>query len=226
MVNGPIELDSYFRALNADEHIEAQYRGLVQSDSHFLEAYIDVGGKGGDVGTDLRKHVIDSFLNEVDKRGGSGSLSGAVVFSRISYEFNCNISLKVDHAVCQATGHASEIYAAFQSAYEKARKQLGKARSRAKRSRPNSKVGQRFRELSARPPLVVVEPGNPLEESQGVAQPIIVSTPLDDLPVISKAEAWRVARSKRGICVFRDADSGKVCLVYPDEEGAWKVLTL
>ena len=89
-----------------------------------------ISGRQIDIGEALQTHVKAELGELVDKYAQRPT-EAIVVFSRIAHEFNCETVLHLSTGLtAQATGHATEIYAAFEACREKLDKQLRRYKRR------------------------------------------------------------------------------------------------
>ena len=83
-----------------------------------------ISGKQIDVGEALQTHV-KAEMGEVVEKYAQRPTECIVVFSRSAFEFVCEATIHLSTGLtAQAKGHATEIYAAFESCREKMDKQL------------------------------------------------------------------------------------------------------
>jgi len=89
-----------------------------------------ISGKQIDIGEALQIHV-KAELGEVVEKYAQRPTEAVVVFSRVAHEYVCEAVIHLSTGLtAQATGHATEIYAAFESAREKMDKQLRRYKRR------------------------------------------------------------------------------------------------
>ncbi|MDZ4135861.1 MAG: ribosome-associated translation inhibitor RaiA, partial [Paracoccaceae bacterium] len=89
-----------------------------------------ISGKQLDVGEALQTHVT-AELGEVIDKYAQRPTEAVVVFSKIAHEYACEAVVHLSTGLtAQATGHATEIYAAFESCREKLDKQLRRYKRR------------------------------------------------------------------------------------------------
>ena len=83
-----------------------------------------ITGKQIDIGQALQTHV-QTEMGEVFEKYAGRPTDANVVFSKSGHEFVCEAEVHLSTGLtAQAKGHATEIYAAFDSASEKMEKQL------------------------------------------------------------------------------------------------------
>ena len=98
-----------------------------------------ISGKQIDIGEALQTHV-KAELGEVVEKYAQRPTEAVIVFSRSAHEFVCETVIHLATGLnAQAKGHATEIYAAFESCREKMDKQLRRYKRRLRnhhRDRP------------------------------------------------------------------------------------------
>ena len=83
-----------------------------------------ISGKQLDIGEALQSHV-KSELGETFEKYQQRPTDAIVVFSKNAYEYSCEASVHLSTGLtAAASGHATEIYAAFEACREKMDKQL------------------------------------------------------------------------------------------------------
>ena len=89
-----------------------------------------ISGKQIDIGEALQTHV-KAEMGEVVEKYAQRPTECLVVFSRVAHEYVCESIIHLSTGLtAQAKGHATEIYAAFESCREKMDKQLRRYKRR------------------------------------------------------------------------------------------------
>lgn len=187
---------------------------------------VAVSGKQIDVGDALRTHVVDKLTESVGKYF-SATQDAAVVFSRQAHLFVCDVQIRIGRGVVvQVDGSATEIYAAFDSACDKAGKRLRRHKSRL---RDHHK--QQVSEVQAAQYSVLsfdlgsdAEAEDAAAEAEAPVDPVIVAemqTPIESLTV---GEAvMRMDLGELPALMFRNRAHGGLNMVYrrPDGNVGW-----
>ena len=97
-----------------------------------------ISGKQIDIGEALQTHV-KSELGEVVEKYAQRPTEAVIVFSKSAHEFVCESVIHLSTGLnAQAKGHATEIYAAFESCREKMDKQLLSSKRRIRHTIPTA----------------------------------------------------------------------------------------
>ena len=178
---------------------------------------IDVNGKQIDIGGSLRGHVVDELTTVLEKYAERPT-DATVTFTRDGHEFKCECSAHLSTGMkAQASGRASDIYAAFEMASERLAKQLRRYKRRLKnhhRSRTapvESFGGSSF----------VIEADAPdAEDASESLQPVIIAEAKTVIPVLSVGEAvLQMEIGEEPILMFRNERNNEIGVVYRREDG-------
>lgn len=176
-----------------------------------------ISGKQIDIGEALQTHV-KAELGEVVDKYAQRPTEAVVIFSRSAHEFVCEATIHLSTGLtAQAKGHASEIYAAFESCREKLDKQLRRYKRRLRdhhrdRPEPVEFDGGSSYILAANEGLDDAEPDT--------LQPMIIAEMETKIPSISVGEAvMQMELASQRMLVFRNERHGGVNVVYRREDG-------
>ena len=142
---------------------------------------LTISGKQIDVGDSLRAHVERELVSSVGKYFGD-AVDGAVVFSRDGYQFRADVSVHIGRNIMvQSQGMATDAYAAYEIASDRAAKRLRRYKRRLRDH--HQKDGRNGEDLSARYLVLAAEPE---EASEPVEPgPAIVAEMRTDIPTLS-----------------------------------------
>lgn len=176
-----------------------------------------ISGKQIDIGEALQTHVRTELGATVDKYAGRPT-EAYVVFSKSGHEFVCECVVHLSTGLtCQAKGHETEIYAAFDSAAEKMDKQLRRYKRRLKdhhkeRSQPVELSGGSSYILSAKEESNETEPEN--------VNAMIVAEMETSIPLLSVGEAvMQMELAHSPVLVFRNEKHDGINVVYRRDDG-------
>ncbi len=177
-----------------------------------------ISGKQIDIGDALRTHVEGELGAAIDKYANRPT-DAQIVFSRRAHEFACEATVHLSTGLtAQATGLATEIYAAFDQCCARMEKQLRRYKRRLKdhhRERPNPV------EASGASSYVIAasaEDGG-AEEPESLT-PIIIAEMETTIPSISVGEAvMQMELAGSPVLVFRNEGSQGVNVVYRRDDG-------
>ncbi|MDT8857698.1 ribosome-associated translation inhibitor RaiA [Paracoccaceae bacterium Fryx2] len=176
-----------------------------------------ISGRQIDIGEALQTHV-KAELGEVVEKYAQRPTEAIVVFSRVTHEFHCEAVIHLSTGLtAQAKGHATEIYAAFESCREKMDKQLRRYKRRLKdhhrdRIAPVEFDGGSSYILAASEESEDVEP-------EGL-QPMIIAEMETKVPSITVGEAvMQLELAGHKMLVFRNEGHGGVNVVYRRDDG-------
>ncbi|BAQ71111.1 sigma(54) modulation protein [Rhodovulum sulfidophilum] len=174
-----------------------------------------ISGKQIDIGEALQTHVKDELTVAVSKYADRAT-DANVVFSRNAHQFVCEATVHLSTGLtAQASAHATEIYAAFDSCCDKMEKQLRRYKRRLKdhhreRSEPVELSGGSAYILAS------TEEG---DESDSL-QPMIIAEMETKIPSISVGEAvMQMELRSAPLLVFRNEKTGTINVVYAREDG-------
>jgi ribosomal subunit interface protein len=158
-------------------------------------------------------------MDEVVQKYAGRPTDALVVFSRSGHEFACEATVHLSTGlIAQATGRATEIYAAFESCNEKMDKQLRRYKRRLKdhhkdRAQPVEVLG------GASYILAASEDEDESQEPESL-QPMIIAEMETRIPSISVGEAvMQMELAGAPVLVFRNERDSGINVVYRREDG-------
>ena len=176
-----------------------------------------IGGKQIDIGDALQVHVKEN-LGETVAKYAERPTNASIVFSKNAHEYVCEATVHLSTGlIVQAKGHATEIYAAFDTCNEKMEKQLRRYKRRLKdhqkdRSEPVELFG-------ASSYILAPEDQTEAEEPDSL-QPVIVAEMETKIPLLSVGEAvMQMELAEAPVLVFRNEVRDAVNVVYRREDG-------
>lgn len=176
-----------------------------------------ISGKQLDVGEALQTHV-KSEMGEVVEKYAQRPTEAIIVFSKTGHEFFCESVIHLSTGLtAQSKGHASDIYAAFESSREKMDKQLRRYKRRLKdhhrdRTAPVEFDGGSSYILAGSAEAEDVEPDT--------LQPMIIAEMETKVPSITVGEAvMQLELAGQRMLVFRNEGHGGVNVVYRRDDG-------
>ena len=176
-----------------------------------------ITGKQIDIGEALQTHV-KTELGEVLAKYAGRPTDANIVFSKSGHEFVCEAVVHLSTGLnAQAKGHATEIYAAFDSASEKMEKQLRRYKRRLK---DHHKERSQPVELSDAGSYILASNSESEEnEPEGVSS-MIVAEMETKIPSISVQEAvMQMEIADAPVLVFRNEGHSGINVVYRREDG-------
>lgn len=180
--------------------------------------HIQVKGKQIDVGAALTEHVTDHITSGISKYFDR-SADVTVTFSKEAHTFRCDCHVHLPTGlVVQATGKASEVYAAFEAGSEKVEKQL---RRYKRRLRDHHKDRRKPVEVAAAPAYVLEasEEADNGDEPETL-QPAIIAEMTESIQSLSVGEAvMQMELAHREFLMFRNDASDRVNLVFRRDDG-------
>ena len=177
---------------------------------------LTVSGKQIDVGDALRAHVERELVLAVEKYFGR-AVEGSVVFSRDGYQFRADVSVHIGRNIMvQSQGMATDAYAAYEIASDRAAKRLRRYKRRLRdhhqRSGPNGE------DLSARYLVLAAESEEAPEPVE--PGPAIVAEMRTDIPTLTVGEAvMRLDLAQQPALMFRNSANGLMNMVYRRTDG-------
>ena len=177
-----------------------------------------ISGKQIDIGEALQTHV-KAELGEVVEKYAQRPTDAVIVFSRAAHEFVCEATIHLSTGLtATAKGHASEIYAAFESCREKMDKQLRRHKRRLLDHHHDRKGPVEFGEGSA---YILAPTEEPEEDDHtDVPQPIVIAEMETKIPSITVGEAvMQLELGGQKMLVFRNEGHGGVNVVYRRDDG-------
>jgi len=176
-----------------------------------------ISGKQIDIGESLQSHVRTELDASVSKYAGRPT-DAVVVFSRSGHEYVCETVVHLSTGLtAQAKGHATEIYAAFDSACEKMDKQLRRYKRRLK---DHHKARPQPVELSDAGSYILAANEQEDDEDHETDAPVIVAEMEAKIPEISVGEAvMQMELAHAPVLVFRNEKHSGINVVYRREDG-------
>jgi ribosomal subunit interface protein len=179
-----------------------------------------ISGKQIDVGEALQTHV-KAELGEVVEKYAQRPTEVVVCFSRVAYEYVCEATLHLSTGLnAQAKGHATEIYAAFESCREKMDKQLRRYKRRLRSHHRDRAEPVEFDGGSSYI-LAGSDDRDDHEDSEPeTLQPIVIAEMETKIPSITVGEAvMQLELAGHRMLVFRNEGHGGVNIVYRRDDG-------
>lgn len=176
-----------------------------------------ISGKQIDIGEALQTHV-KAELGEVVEKYAQRPTEAVVVFSKSAHEYVCEATIHLSTGLsAQAKGHATEIYAAFESCREKMDKQLRRYKRRIRNHHHNRPAPVEFGGASS---YILAPTEEPEDEDTGELQPIVIAEMETKIPSITVGEAvMQLELGGQRMLVFRNEGHGGVNVVYRRDDG-------
>jgi ribosomal subunit interface protein len=176
-----------------------------------------ISGKQIDIGEALQSHVKTELSETTGKYAGRPT-DATVIFSRSGYEFVCEITIHLSTGLnAQAKGHATEIYAAFDSGCEKMAKQLRRYKRRLKdhhKARPDPV------ELSAADSYILAATEDNDDAEAAELSPAIIAEMSSTIPSLTVGEAvMQMEIAHASVLVFRNEKHSGINVVYRRDDG-------
>jgi ribosomal subunit interface protein len=179
-----------------------------------------ISGKQIDIGEALQTHV-KAELGEVVEKYAQRPTEVVVYFSRVAHEYVCETTVHLSTGLnAQAKGHATEVYAAFESCREKMDKQLRRYKRRLRshhrdRAEPVEFDGGSSYILAGSDDRDDHEDAEP-----DTLQPIVIAEMETKIPSITVGEAvMQLELAGHRMLVFRNEGHGGVNVVYRRDDG-------
>jgi ribosomal subunit interface protein len=174
-----------------------------------------ISGKQLDVGDALQTHV-KTELGVVIEKYSQRPTDATVVFSRDAHEFVCEAVVHLSTGLtAQARGHATEVYAAFDSCCEKMDKQLRRYKRRLKDHHRDRVEPVVFADAAS----YILAPEEGIEEPETL-QPMIIAEMETRIMSLSAGEAvMQMELSSAPVLVFRNERHGGLNVVYRRDDG-------
>ena len=175
-----------------------------------------ISGKQIDVGEALQTHV-KAELGEVVEKYAQRPTECVVVFSRVAHEFVCETVIHLSTGLtAQAKGHATEIYAAFESCREKMDKQLRRYKRRIRNHHTNRSAPVEFGGAASY--ILASEDADEVEPDS--LTPVVIAEMETKIPSITVGEAvMQMELAGQRMLVFRNEGHGGVNVVYRRDDG-------
>jgi len=176
-----------------------------------------ISGKQIDIGAALQTHVKTELDDILSKYAGRPT-EAYVVFSKSAHEYICESVVHLSTGLnAQATGKATEIYAAFDASCEKMDKQLRRYKRRLK---DHHKERSQPVELSDAGSYILESRDESDEVEQGSVNPMIVAEMETKIPSLSVGEAvMQMEIASAPVLVFRNEKHNGVNVVYRRDDG-------
>jgi ribosomal subunit interface protein len=176
-----------------------------------------ISGKHIDIGEALQTHV-KAELGEVVEKYAQRPTEAVVVFSKSAHELVCEATVHLSTGLtAQAKGHATEIYAAFESCREKMDKQLRRYKRRIRNHHQSRPAPVEFGGASS---YILAPTEEPEEGDTGELQPIVIAEMETKIPAITVGEAvMQLELGGQRMLVFRNEGHGGVNVVYRRDDG-------
>ena len=176
-----------------------------------------ITGKQIDIGQALQTHV-QTEMGEVFEKYAGRPTDANVVFSKSGHEFVCEAEVHLSTGLsAQAKGHATEIYAAFDSASEKMEKQLRRYKRRLK---DHHKERSQPVELSDAGSYILASNSESDEQEPEGVSSMIVAEMETKIPELSVGEAvMQMEIANAPVLVFRNEGHSGINVVYRRDDG-------
>lgn len=176
-----------------------------------------ISGKQIDIGEALQTHV-KAELGEVVEKYAQRPTEAVVVFSKSAHEYVCEATIHLSTGLsAQAKGHATEIYAAFESCREKMDKQLRRYKRRIRNHHHSRPAPVEFGGASS---YILAPTEEPEDEDTGELQAIVIAEMETKIPSITVGEAvMQLELGGQRMLVFRNEGHGGVNVVYRRDDG-------
>jgi ribosomal subunit interface protein len=176
-----------------------------------------ISGKQIDIGEALQTHV-KAELGEVVEKYAQRPTEAVIVFSRKGYESYCDTVLHLSTGLtAHATGHAADIYAAFESCREKLDKQLRRYKRRLRSHYIDRTAPVEFAGGSA---YILAASEEPEDVEPDTLQPVVIAEMEARVPSITVGEAvMQLELAGERLLVFRNEGHGGVNVVYRRDDG-------
>ncbi|SNX72329.1 sigma 54 modulation protein /SSU ribosomal protein S30P [Cereibacter ovatus] len=176
-----------------------------------------ISGKQIDIGEALQTHV-KSELGEVIEKYAQRPTEATIVFSRVAHEHVCEATIHLSTGLtAQATGRATEIYAAFESCREKMDKQLRRYKRRLRDHHRDRTAPVEFGPGSS----YILAASEEVEDGEAdTLQPMVIAEMEAKVPSITVGEAvMQLELAGQNMLVFRNEGHGGVNVVYRRDDG-------
>lgn len=176
-----------------------------------------ISGKQIDIGESLQTHVRTE-LDEVVAKYAGRPTEAQVVFSKSGHQLVCETVIHLSTGLTvQATGKATEIYAAFDACTEKMDKQLRRYKRRLK---DHHKARIEPVELSNAGAYILAPTEEGEESTVQDDSPVIVAEMQTKIPALSVGEAvMQMELAHAPVLVFRNEKNNELNVVYRRDDG-------
>ncbi|MEO6300497.1 MAG: ribosome-associated translation inhibitor RaiA [Paracoccaceae bacterium] len=176
-----------------------------------------ISGKHIDIGEALQTHV-KAELGEVVEKYAQRPTDAVIVFSKVAHEHNCEAIIHLSTGLtAQAKGHATDIYAAFESCREKMDKQMRRYKRRLRNHHKDRPEPVEFESSAG----YIFASSEGAEDSEtDTLQPIVVAEMESKIPTVTVGEAvMQLELAAQKFLVFRNEGHGGVNVVYVRDDG-------
>ena len=176
-----------------------------------------ISGKHIDIGEALQTHV-KAELGEIVEKYAQRPTDAVIVFSKVAHENVCEAVIHLSTGLtAQAKGHATEIYAAFESCREKMDKQMRRYKRRLRNHHRDRTSPVEFEPGAS---YILAAPDEPDEGDTETLQPVVVAEMETKIPSITVGEAvMQLELAAKQFLVFRNEGHGGVNVVYLRDDG-------
>ena len=176
-----------------------------------------ISGKQIDIGDALQTHVKNELDGILSKYAGRPT-EAYVVFSKSAHEYVCESVVHLSTGLnAQATGKATEIYAAFDASSEKMDKQLRRYKRRLK---DHHKERSQPVELSDAGSYILESRDESEDSEQDTLNAMIVAEMEAKIPSLSVSEAvMQMEIASAPVLVFRNEKHSGINVVYRRDDG-------
>ena len=176
-----------------------------------------ISGKQIDIGEALQTHVQTELAEILSKYAGRPT-EAYIVFSKSGHEFVCESVVHLSTGLtAQATGRATEIYAAFDASSEKMDKQLRRYKRRLKDHHAGRSQPVELSDAGS----YILEPRDESDEvSEDSVNAMIVAEMEAKIPSLSVGEAvMQMEIANAPVLVFRNEKHSGINVVYRRDDG-------
>ncbi len=176
-----------------------------------------ITGKHIDIGEALQTHV-KAELGEVIEKYAQRPTDAQIIFSKAAHEYFCEATIHLSTGLSAAAkGHATEIYAAFESCREKMDKQMRRYKRRLRNHHRDRPEPVEFGGGSS----YILAADDELEDTDtSTLQPIVIAEMETKIPAITVGEAvMQLELAGQKMLVFRNEGHGGVNVVYRRDDG-------
>ena len=176
-----------------------------------------ISGKHIDIGEALQTHV-KAELGEIVEKYAQRPTDAVIVFSKSAHEHVCEATIHLSTGLsAQAKGHATEIYAAFESCREKMDKQMRRYKRRLRNHHRDRVTPVEFAPSAS---YILAATDEPEEGGTEALQPVVVAEMETKIPSITVGEAvMQLELASKRFLVFRNEGHGGVNGVYMRDDG-------
>ncbi len=176
-----------------------------------------ISGRQIDIGEALQTHV-KAELGEIIEKYAQRPTDASIVFSKAGYELVCEATIHLSTGLtAQAKGHATEIYAAFESCREKMDKQMRRYKRRL-RNHHTARTAPVEYDTGASYILAPTE--EPEDADTAVADHVIIAEMETKIGSLTVGEAvMQLELGGQKFLVFRNVGHGGVNVVYVRDDG-------